>query len=268
MILSEKSVIFHEFQRKSSHFQRKEACMARARIAGVIMITSKKTLHTYLYGSTNALKRMNDIRTELRKGKFSLCKPMQEEFSLYGERNFAFGLVDSIIMDLSLNTIEHYNEFVKDAFYEALMSVRPWFNTMYRTRLPWLTMDRARMSRLGTKTTGREKYRYSFLNGKSGFFVLTNKVNGRQYAGYSGDIGSRIANMRVQSRQNSRNLCKVFSDDFNEHGQEAFLVEYVQCEVEAREARETLGELIEKIKPYYTIQGLYYRNHSKRSIAS
>jgi hypothetical protein len=59
---------------------------------------------------------------------------------------------------------------------------------------------------------------------KSGVYIMTNKVNGRRYIGYSTDIESRFeANKRELLRGSFGKDYQQFIDDYQQFGEEAFI---------------------------------------------
>ncbi|MBW4559541.1 MAG: GIY-YIG nuclease family protein [Mojavia pulchra JT2-VF2] len=59
---------------------------------------------------------------------------------------------------------------------------------------------------------------------KSGVYIMTNKINGCRYIGYSTDIGSRFeANKRELQRGSFGNKHQQFIDDYQQLGEEAFI---------------------------------------------
>lgn len=66
----------------------------------------------------------------------------------------------------------------------------------------------------------------------SGVYIMTNKINGRRYIGYSENIESRFEDNRGELQRGTFGYRhQQFIDDYQQYGEEAFICEILEVTV-------------------------------------
>lgn len=265
-------VVWRDIKWKSGHsrrnftkikpFQRKGGDMPRPkykRRAGLVMVTSKKTLHSYLVKTMNIHFCVVNLRWRLNHGL--MFPDLQKEYDEYGPKWFSVGVLEDMKGDLDTFSKEEYTSWLNERFEWYIADIKPYFNVRYRDIPPMTTIMRDDIDKLG-EIMKNERFTPRLLTEVKGLYVITHRKSGRQHIGYSLKIGNRINDLRngvrklLNGEEHRRGgVAKDLVEDWKVSGEEGFTVEFMETpDWTEHEMKAGFKYLLGKLQPYYTMQ--------------